>query len=468
MAERMTTFVTTPPAPPEKRAAAARAQDFAEIHEPFPIAGAQASRCAQCGVPFCQSGCPLQNHIPDWLRLAAEGRVQEAYALSASTNPMPEVCGRICPQDRLCEGACVIEQSGHGAVTIGAVERWLTDRAFLEGWVEPVAQGRPNGRSVGIIGAGPAGLAAAERLREYGAAVTVYDRQDRAGGLLWYGIPNFKLDKAIVARRIARLTAAGVAFVLNCEVGRDVALAELRARHDAVLIAAGVYAPRALHVAGGGRAAPALAYLNAATRAALGDAPIPAGLDARGRRVVVIGGGDTAMDCVRTAIRQGAQSVACLYRRDRANMPGSAREVVCAEEEGVQFRWLAEPAEIKPQGVWAARMALRPAERGARAVPERSGEEFLEPADLVIAALGFEAEPLPNLWGAPELACGPGGRLRIDPRTGMTSLEGVFAAGDIVRGASLVVWALRDGLEAAAGIQAYLEARARTAKSAAA
>jgi glutamate synthase (NADPH/NADH) small chain len=469
MAERMLKFTTVERATPAKRAAPARNRDFHEIYADFIDAKAseQASRCSQCGIPFCQTHCPLHNNIPDWLRMTAEGRLEEAYQLSQATNSMPEICGRICPQDRLCEGSCTIEQSGHGTVTIGAVERYLTDKAWEEGWVAPLRPGIDQGRSVGVIGAGPAGLAAAERLREAGYAVTVYDRHDRAGGLLIYGIPGFKLEKDVVARRTARLAQGGIDFRLGFEVGRDASLDELRARHDAVLIATGVYAARDLIVPGSGSAGvtPALDYLIASNRTGLGD-HVPdfesGRLNAAGKSVVVVGGGDTAMDCVRTAVRQGAASVTCLYRRDKANMPGSTREVAHAEEEGVVFEWLAAPRAVtgeaeQARGVRAARMRLGPPDPTGRQAPEEvEGGDFDLPADLVIKALGFDPEDLPTAFGAPELTVSRWGTVKADHRTLMTSIPGVFAAGDIVRGASLVVWAIRDGRDAADAIHAYL------------
>jgi glutamate synthase (NADPH/NADH) small chain len=469
MAERMLKFTTVDRVTPPKRAAEDRARDFHEIYADFIDAKAaeQASRCSQCGIPFCQTHCPLHNNIPDWLRMTAEGRLREAYDLSQATSSMPEICGRICPQDRLCEGSCTIEQSGHGTVTIGAVERYLTDKAWEEGWVAPLIPGLDQGRSIGIIGAGPAGLSAAERLREMGYAVTVYDRHDRAGGLLIYGIPGFKLEKEVVARRTERLAAGGIEFRLGFEVGRDASLADLRARHDAVLVATGVYAARELQVPGAGSAGvtPALDYLIASNRVGLGD-DVPAYasgvLNAEGKHVVVVGGGDTAMDCVRTAVRQGAASVTCLYRRDRANMPGSAREVSHAEEEGVTFEWLAAPRAVtgdagKAEGVRAARMRLGAPDASGRQAPEEiDGGDFDLKADLVIKALGFDPEDLPAAFGAPDLAVSRWGTVKADFRTQMTSIPGVFAAGDIVRGASLVVWAIRDGRDAADAIHAYL------------
>jgi len=466
MAERMLTFTTVPRRTPQKRAVAERGQDFHEIFAEFidSKASQQASRCSQCGVPFCQTHCPLHNNIPDWLRMTAEGRLQEAYQLSQATNTMPEICGRICPQDRLCEGNCVIEQSGHGTVTIGSVEKYLTDKAWEEGWVRPLVAGRERGQSVGIIGAGPAGLAAAERLRELGYAVTVYDRHDRAGGLLIYGIPSFKLEKEVVARRTERLAAGGIEFRLNFEVGRDATLAELRARHDSVLVATGVYRPRDLEVPGVGAqgVVPALDYLIASNREGLGD-EVPdfanGRLNAAGKHVVVVGGGDTAMDCVRTAVRQGAASVTCLYRRDRANMPGSAREVAHAEEEGVVFEWLAAPRAVRDEamaaaGVRAARMRLGPPDASGRQAPEEvPGADFDLKAEMVIKALGFDPEDLPA-----ELTVTRWGTVKADFRTQMTNLPGVFAAGDIVRGASLVVWAIRDGRDAAEAMHDYMSA----------
>ncbi len=477
MAERMLKFTVVERSTPEKRAADARAHDFHEIYRDFIDAKAaeQASRCSQCGVPFCQSHCPLHNNIPDWLRMTAEGRLEEAYALSQATNSMPEICGRICPQDRLCEGNCVIEQSGHGTVTIGAVERYLTDKAWEEGWVRPLSAGESRGQSVGVVGAGPAGLAAAERLVELGYKVTVYDRHDRPGGLLIYGIPGFKLEKDVVERRTKRLADGGVEFRLGFEVGRDATLPELKQRHDSVLVATGVYAARDLALPGAGSegVVPALEYLIASNREQLGDGAVEPRLNAAGRNVVVVGGGDTAMDCVRTAIRQGAESVTCLYRRDRANMPGSVREVAHAEEEGVVFEWLAAPKAITGEalaaaGVRAVRMRLGPPDASGRQSPEEvEGADFELKADLVIKALGFDPEDLPTTFQAQDLAVTRWGTLKTDFRSMMTSVPGVFAAGDIVRGASLVVWAIRDGRDAAEAIHRYLTAHASAALMAA-
>ncbi|HEV2551044.1 MAG TPA: NAD(P)-dependent oxidoreductase [Stellaceae bacterium] len=469
--ERLLKFAALARTMPEKRPAAERLGDFREIFAGFrpEAAKEQASRCSQCGVPFCQVHCPLGNQIPDWLMLTAEGRLEEAYALAAATNNMPEVCGRICPQDRLCEGHCVVE-AGFEAVTIGSIESFITETAFANGWVVPPKPVREHPHSIGVIGAGPAGLAAAEQLRQKGYAVHVYDRYDRVGGLLVYGIPNFKLEKSVVARRHALLAEGGIHFHLKTAVGVDVSLAALRARHDALLIATGVYRARTMACAGIGlgNVVPALDYLIAANRRGLGDA-VPSFdsgmLNAAGKHVVVVGGGDTAMDCVRTAVRQGAQSVRCLYRRDRKNMPGSAREVRHAEEEGVEFVWLAAPEALLGDGhlraIRAQRMHLGVADAGGRQVAQPlPGGHFELEADLVIMALGFDADDMPALFDAPELAVTPTGTIRIDRRTLMTSLDGVFAAGDIVRGASLVVWAIRDGRDAAEEIHRYVQEKA--------
>ncbi|MBI1417059.1 MAG: NAD(P)-binding protein [Limimaricola sp.] len=465
--QKMLKFVTVNRAMPEKRTAGERTRDFHEIYAEFARekAAEQAGRCSQCGVPYCQTHCPLHNNIPDWLRLTAEGRLQEAYELSQATNTFPEICGRICPQDRLCEGNCVIEQAGHGTVTIGSVEKYLTDLAMEEGWVRPIRPAADRPESVGIIGAGPGGLAAADMLRRAGLQVTVYDRYDRAGGLLTYGIPGFKLEKDVVMARMEQLRDGGVEFVMNCNVGEDLSFDAIRGKHDAVLIATGVYKSRDLEAPGSNAVGivRAIDFLTASNRKSFGD-DVPefdsGELNAAGKRVVVIGGGDTAMDCVRTAVRQGAHSVKCLYRRDRANMPGSQREVTNAEEEGVEFVWLSAPIGFDGdtvETVTVQQMRLGAPDVTGRQAPEvMPGADYAEPTDLVIKALGFEPEDLPRLWGVDGLEVTRWGTIKAEYGTGQTSLDGVFAAGDIVRGASLVVWAIRDGRDAAQAILSYL------------
>jgi glutamate synthase (NADPH/NADH) small chain len=469
MTDKMLKFVKIGKQTPPKRNVNVRKEDFKEVYDEFinQKAQEQSSRCSQCGVPFCQVHCPLSNNIPDWLKLTAEGRLKEAYELSQSTNNMPEVCGRICPQDRLCEGNCVIEQSGHGTVTIGSIEKYITDNAWEQGWVKPIQVKYEKNQSVGIIGAGPAGLATAEQLRKSGYKITVYDRYDRAGGLLIYGIPNFKLEKHVVERRTKLLKDGGIEFVQNFEIGKDATLDQLRKKHDAILIATGVYKPREVELPGSDldNIFPAMEFLTASNRKGLGDEVelFDKGiLNADGKDVVVIGGGDTAMDCVRTSVRQKAKSVKCLYRRDKENMPGSAREVANAVEEGVEFVWLSSPKEFKGKNkieyLKVDQIKLgEPDDSGRRRPEVKGGSEFEIKADMVIKALGFNPENLPLLFDAQELQVTKWGTIKTDFDTMETNLKGVFAAGDIVRGASLVVWAIKDGREAASSIKTYLE-----------
>ena len=469
MTNKMLQFVDVKHETPEKRGTVKRKDDFNEIYKDYIKSKAteQSSRCSQCGVPFCQIHCPLSNNIPDWLKLTAEGRLKEAYEVSQSTNNMPEVCGRICPQDRLCEGNCVIEQSGHGTVTIGSIEKYITDTAWDKGWVKPFRVKKELKQSIGIIGAGPAGMACAEELRKSGYQVTIYDRYDRPGGLLIYGIPNFKLEKFVVERRTKLLKDSGIKFVQNFEVGKDKTLYEIKKKHDAVLIATGVYKAREIDIPGCNlkNIFPAMEFLTASNRKGLGDKVKlfdDGTLNAEGKNVVVIGGGDTAMDCVRTSVRQKAKSIKCLYRRDRKNMPGSAREVGNAIEEGVEFIWLTSPksfiGDTHIKAVEVNKMKLGEPDSSGRRRPEiQRGSEYKISADLVIKSLGFDPENLPKLFNAEELIVSKWGTIKIDLKTMQTNLEGIFAAGDIVRGASLVVWAIRDGRDAAAQIEKYLK-----------
>ncbi len=477
MKKKMLQFVDLNQETPLKRNTSKRKDDFNEIYNDFikEKASDQSSRCSQCGIPFCQIHCPLSNNIPDWLKLTAEGRLKDAYEISQSTNNMPEVCGRICPQDRLCEGNCVIEQSGHGTVTIGSIEKYITDTAWEKGWVKPLKVKRELKQSIGIIGAGPAGMACAEELRKSGYQVTIYDRYDRPGGLLIYGIPNFKLEKFVVERRTKLLKESGIKFVQNFEVGTNNTLYELKEKHDAILIATGVYKAREIDVPGHNlqNIFPAMEFLTASNKKGLGDKVElfdNGTLNAEGKNVVVIGGGDTAMDCVRTSVRQKAKSVKCLYRRDRENMPGSAREVGNAIEEGVEFVWLTSPksfiGETKVNSVEVNKMSLGKPDSSGRQRPEiEIGSEYKIPADLVIKSLGFDPENIPILFNAKELAVSSWGTIKIDLKSMETNLDGVFAAGDIVRGASLVVWAIRDGRDAATQIEKYLQLKINKNKS---
>ena len=471
MTKKMLKFVDIDQQNPKKREKLIRKGDFNEIYNEFinEKANEQSSRCSQCGVPFCQIHCPLSNNIPDWLKLTAEGRLQEAYQLSQATNNMPEVCGRICPQDRLCEGNCVIEQSKHGTVTIGSIEKFITEAAWTNSWVKPIEVTNEIDQSIGIIGAGPAGLACGEELRKKGYQITIYDRYDRAGGLLIYGIPNFKLEKHVVNRRIKLLKDGGINFVLNYEVGKNLSLKELREKHDAILIATGVYKPREVNIPGSHlkNIFPAMEFLSASNRKGLGDKVEMfdnGTLDAKEKDIIVVGGGDTAMDCVRTSIRQNAKSVKCIYRRDKENMPGSSREVINAEEEGVEFIWLSNPKEFKGkdkiESLIVDKIKLgEPDESGRRKPIVQKNSEFEIKADIVIKALGFDPEELPILFDENRLQITKWGTIKTDFDTMETNITGVFAAGDIVRGASLVVWAIKDGRDAANSIDNYLQSK---------
>ena len=467
MTTKLLQFVNSKKEMPKKRIGTLRLKDFNEIYNEFHEneAKKQSSRCSQCGVPFCQVHCPLHNNIPDWLKLATEDRFKEAYEISNSTNNFPEICGSICPQDRLCEGNCVIEK-GFESVTIGRVEKHITDTAWKKGWIKPIKPLKDINQSVGIIGAGPAGLAAGEQLRKKGYQVEIYDKYDRPGGLLIYGIPNFKLEKYAVERRTKLLKKSGIIFHTNFEVGKTKSFKFLKKKHDALLIATGVYKARELDISYNRvpEIIPALDFLISSNKKGLGDL-VPefdsGHLNAMNKDVVVIGGGDTAMDCVRTAVRQKANSVTCLYRRNKENMPGSMREVSHAEEEGIDFSWLSVPIKLyKENGrisLEVANVFLDKLDSSGRQIPKiQLNKTYKLKADIVIKALGFNPEPLPKLFNYPDLKVTKWGTIKINYKSMMTDQDGIFAAGDIVRGASLVVWAIKDGRDAAEGIEKYL------------
>ena len=454
------------PKNPEKTEPEKRIKDFQEIYSQFDSKTSieQSSRCSQCGVPFCQIHCPLNNNIPDWLRYIAEGRLEEAYQISSSTNVFPEVCGRVCPQDRLCEGNCVVEQAGFGAITIGNLEKYLTEVAFEKGWVKNLQPNNSLKQKIAIIGSGPAGMAASSYLVQNGYQVDVFEKHDRVGGLMIYGIPNFKLDKSIVERRTQWLTESGVKFHVNKDIGKDISFQDLEKDYDAILVATGVYKARKLDIETSNieNSLPALDFLIESNKIGLGDNPSSnINLNAKDKHVVVIGGGDTAMDCVRTAIRQNAKEVTCLYRRNKENMPGSAREVLNAEQEGVKFNWLSVPSKLITENNLASSLSYKIATLGeadetGRRKPIDTGIEKQIKSDLIIQALGFEPDDL-NSQFKTNLQLTSWNTLKVDFKKFQTSNPKIFAAGDIVRGASLVVWAIHDGREVAKSIHQYLQ-----------
>jgi glutamate synthase (NADPH/NADH) small chain len=451
---------------PPKRRVDERLADFGEIYDNFDeeTVRAQASRCIQCPHPLCKEGCPLANRIPEWLALTAAGHFLEAAAISRSTSNMPEICSRVCPQEKLCEGACILRARTY-PVAIGAIERFINDYAFNHHAVDVTLAPR-NGLSVAVVGSGPGGLACADELVQRGYAVTVFESQTIPGGLLVNGIPAFKLGKEIIARRIDMLAQRGVRFQLGNKVGRDVSAAKLRHEFDAVFLGVGAQQPKSLDIPGAElpgvtAALPFLIEKNVISP--LVDLPA---VDVRGKRVAVLGGGDTAMDCLRTALRGGAKEAVCLYRRDLANMPGSKKEYANALEEGARFEFLTNPIALEagPDGAVTAvrcvRMELGAADatgrRKPRAVP---GSEHTVPTDLVLVAYGFDPVPFPPGSDLGALEKDEWGALRVDGNQ-MTSEQGIFAGGDSSRGPSLVVHAVRDGRKAAEGIERYLEARA--------
>jgi glutamate synthase (NADPH/NADH) small chain len=448
-----------------KRGASDRISDFGEIYSDFDeeTVKTQASRCIQCPSPLCMQGCPLANRIPEWLALAAQGRFMEAAALSRSTSNMPEICSRVCPQEKLCEGACILNAKSE-PVSIGSVERFINDYAFRQGFQDS-PQKDPNGFRVAVVGSGPGGIACADQLSREGVSVTLFESMSIPGGLLVNGIPSFKLDKAIVERRIDMLRAHGVDVRLGVRVGWDVSLETLRSDYDAVFLGVGAQRAKSLDVPIGnlGGIADALPFLIKYNVA--GPHPDLPEFGVRGRRVVVLGGGDTAMDCLRTALRAGASDTVCLYRRDLANMPGNRREFLNAIEEGARFEFLTNPVGLTagPSGsvrsVRCIRMELGEPDASGRRKPRPvAGSEFEVPADLVIVAYGFEPVPFPKGSGFDQIRTDDWGGLAVD-KNQMTSLPGVFAGGDSVRGPSLVVHAVRDARKAAQGILRHLRAR---------
>lgn len=460
-------FLEVGRADPKKLDATIRKQQFGEIYGQFDTAQAaeQSDRCLECGNPYCEWKCPVHNYIPNWLKLISEGNLEQAAELSHQTNTLPEICGRVCPQDRLCEGACTLND-GFGAVTIGSVEKYITDTALAQGWRPDLSAVVDTGKRVAIVGAGPAGLGAADILVRNGVKPVVYDRYPEIGGLLTFGIPEFKLEKAVVKRRREVLEGMGVEFRLNVNVGEDIAFQTLLDDYDAVFLGMGTYT----YMKGGfpGESLPgvyeALPYLVANNKKLL-DLPVNNYVSLEGKRVVVLGGGDTAMDCNRTAIRQGAASVVCAYRRDEANMPGSRREVNNAREEGVEFLWNRQPIEIvgendKVIGVKVVTTALgEPDERGRRRPEPVIGSEEIIPADAVVIAFGFRPSPAPWLEKF-NVSVDDGGRV-VAPADGkcayQTTNPKIFAGGDMVRGSDLVVTAVWEGRQAAEGILNYLK-----------
>lgn len=453
---------------PSKQAISRRKTEFIEIYQPFAQAQVdqQADRCLDCGNPYCEWKCPLHNYIPNWLKLAKQGRILEAADLVHETNTLPEVCGRVCPQDRLCEGACTLNDD-FGAVTIGNVEKYITDTAIAQGWRPDMSQVTPRSERVAIIGAGPAGLGCADILARNGVKAVVFDKYPQIGGLLTYGIPAFKLDKSVMATRRSVMEGMGIEFRLGVTVGQDIPFAELLANFDAVFLGMGTY--NAMQAGLPGEEAEgviqALPYLIANTRELMGQAdPAQPYIDLKGKKVVVLGGGDTAMDCVRTAVRQGAESVICAYRRDEENMPGSRREVQNAREEGVEFLFNRQPVAIatdngKVKGVEFVETALGNADASGRRRPEPiPGSDQLLEADAVIVAFGFQPSPAP--WFAEfDIALDQWGRVKAEKEAAnpfQTSNPKVFAGGDMVRGSDLVVTAIAEGRDAALGILNFL------------
>ncbi|MBD2815361.1 FAD-dependent oxidoreductase [Xenorhabdus sp. Flor] len=471
MSQNVYQFIDLQRVDPPKKALKIRKIEFVEIYEPFSEiqVQAQADRCLACGNPYCEWKCPVHNYIPNWLKLANEGRIIEAAELSHQTNSLPEVCGRVCPQDRLCEGACTLNDD-FGAVTIGNIERYINDTAIAMGWKPDMSHVNMTDKRVAVVGAGPAGLACADVLTRNGVQVVVYDRHPEIGGLLTFGIPAFKLEKEVMSRRRKIFTEMGIEFCLNTEIGKDVTLAELTKQFDAVFLGVGTY--QSIH---GGlenenadEVYDALPFLIANTRHLMGYEELPEQpyIDTKGKRVLVLGGGDTAMDCVRTSVRQGATKVICAYRRDEDNMPGSRREVKNAREEGAEFQFNLQPVSIEVndrghvRGVRVAKTQLGEMdEKGRRQAEIIPDSEFIIEADAVIMAFGFKPHTMQWL-DEYQVNLDQQGRI-IAPESSdfpfQTSNPKIFAGGDAVRGSDLVVTAIAEGRGAASGILDYLE-----------
>lgn len=461
-------FLELPRQEPEKKTTEARTREFKEIYAQYEkkMAEQQAGRCLSCANPYCKWKCPVANHIPDWLKLVEEGNLFEAAELSNQTNTLPEICGRVCPQDRLCEAACTLND-GFGAVTIGSIEKYITDEALKQGWRPSMPNVVDSGKRVAIVGAGPAGLGCADVLVRNGIKPVVYDRYPEIGGLLTFGIPSFKLEKEVIKRRRELLESMGVSFVLNTDIGKDIPFQSLLQDYDAVFLGMGAYTPIKGQLPGEDLPGVylALPYLIANINHLMGlNRDSSEYINLQGKRVVVLGGGDTAMDCNRTAIRQGAISVTCAYRRDEQNMPGSRREVENAKEEGVEFLWNRQPIEIlgegRVEGVKMVTTGLGPPDSKGRRQPYLiPGSEEVISADSVIVAFGFR--PSPARWFTEfDIAMDEQGRIKAlgsSPFPHQTSNPKVFAGGDMVRGADLVVTAIFEGRKAAEGILAYLE-----------
>lgn len=469
--ENIYQFIDLPRTDPQKIPLANRKKEFVEIYQAFTDtqAQSQADRCLACGNPYCQNKCPLHNNIPNWLRLANEGRIIEAAELAHSTNTLPEVCGRVCPQDRLCEGDCTLNAE-FGAVTIGNIEKYITEKAFEMGW-KPSIQAEKTGKKVAVIGAGPAGLGCADILIRNGVDVTVYERQQEIGGLLTFGIPAFKLEKEVMRRRRELFSEMGVAFELGVEIGKDIQLNDLVNQYDAVFLGVGTYKGMTANIPNENAAGvySALPFLIGNTQNLL-NLDAPEYVSMAGKRVVVLGGGDTAMDCVRTSVRQGAAEVTCVYRRDAANMPGSKKEYINAKEEGVAFQFNAQPVQIEAEpvavqtdesgkvtGIQIVRTQMgEPDENGRRRAEVISGSEEVIACDAVIVAFGFAPHEMAWLVSVNVATDNRGRIARSGSLKQQTSNEKIFAGGDITRGSDLVVTAIAEGRTAAESILEYL------------